>query len=68
MMLRSVCARTGIGDSRHLYNVDRFGNCASAGAPSVISERWNDFSPNDRVVVAVVGAGLTWGGALLEFL
>jgi 3-oxoacyl-[acyl-carrier-protein] synthase-3 len=68
MMLRSVCARTGIDDSRHLFNVDRFGNCASAGAPSVISERWSDFSPGHRAIVAVVGAGLTWGGALLEFL
>jgi|RhiMethySRZTD1v2_1073278.scaffolds.fasta_scaffold96620_4 3-oxoacyl-[acyl-carrier-protein] synthase-3 len=68
MMLRSVCARAGVADSRHLYNVDRFGNCGAAGAPSVISERWADFCPGDRAVVAVVGAGLTWAGTLLEFL
>jgi 3-oxoacyl-[acyl-carrier-protein] synthase-3 len=68
MMLQSACTRAGVPDSRHLYNVDRFGNCGAAGAPSVLSERWDAFGAGDRAVVAVVGAGLTWAGMVLEFL
>jgi 3-oxoacyl-[acyl-carrier-protein] synthase-3 len=66
-MLQSACVRAGVDPSRHLYNVDRRGNCGAAGAASVISERFAQFGPGDEVLVAVVGAGLTWAGFLLEF-
>jgi len=66
-MLQSVCARTGIDSARHLFNVDRHGNCGAAGCISVISERFAQFRPGDQIIAAVVGAGLTWGGCLIEF-
>ncbi len=66
-MLQSVCARAGVDPARHLFNVDRYGNCGAAGSASVISEYFPRFRPGDRVAVAVVGAGLTWGGFLIEF-
>jgi 3-oxoacyl-[acyl-carrier-protein] synthase-3 len=66
-MLQSVCARAGIDSARHLYNVDARGNCGCAGAAAVLSERFSAFRPGDDVLLAVVGAGLTWGGALLHF-
>jgi len=61
-MLRSVCKKLDIADDKHLYNVDKYGNCAAAGAPSVLSQNWQKFQPNDNLTVVVVGAGLTWGG------
>jgi 3-oxoacyl-[acyl-carrier-protein] synthase-3 len=67
MMLRSACARAGVEESLHLYNVDVRGNCGAAGAPSVLSERWEGFRPGDQALLAMVGAGLTWAGMLLEF-
>jgi 3-oxoacyl-[acyl-carrier-protein] synthase-3 len=66
-MLQAVCERLGIRHHKHLYNVDRFGNCGSAGAPSVLSENWNRFRDNDHLRLAVVGAGLTWGGVSMRF-
>lgn len=66
-MLQSVCARAGIDGSKHLYNVDQRGNCGAAGAPAVISERFESFQPGDEVLVATVGAGLTWAGFLMQF-
>ncbi len=66
-MLQSVCARAGVSPTAHLFNVDRYGNCGAAGAASVISERFEQFRPGDEVLVAVVGAGLTWGGFLIQF-
>lgn len=65
-MLQSVSHRIGIRDDRHLYNVDRYGNCGAAGAPSVLSQYWHSFKPGDEVVLVVVGSGLSWGGVLLQ--
>lgn len=65
-MLESVQRRCEIPSARHFYNVDRNGNCGAAGAPSVMSERWDDPALGDAVAMAVVGSGLTWAGALFE--
>lgn len=64
-LLREICSRAGIAEAMHLYNFDRFGSCASAGAPSVLSQEWGTLS-NTCVGIVVFGAGLSWGGALLS--
>jgi 3-oxoacyl-[acyl-carrier-protein] synthase III len=68
LMLQSVCARADIAPEKHLYNVDRFGNCGAAGAPSVLSQNWDRFTPGDNIILVVVGSGLTWGGMVLGTL
>lgn len=65
-MLSSVCKRLEIAEDKHLYNIDQFANQGAAGAPSVLSQNWDRFKPGEIVVIAVVGAGLTWGAALLK--
>lgn len=65
IMLESVCQRARVPSSKHLFNVDRFGNGGAAGAPSVLSQNWDDL-PDGTVLMAVVGSGLTWGGMLIE--
>jgi 3-oxoacyl-[acyl-carrier-protein] synthase-3 len=66
-MLRAVCERTGIEAERHLYNVDEFGNCGAAGSTSILSQHWDKFKDEEEIGLAIVGAGLTWGGALLRY-
>ncbi len=66
-MLQSVCTKLGISDDQHLYNVDQFGNQGAAGGPIVLSQNWDRFVSGDLVVMTLVGAGLTWGSALLRF-
>ncbi|MBN2438740.1 MAG: ketoacyl-ACP synthase III [Deltaproteobacteria bacterium] len=63
--LRTVCERAAIPERQHWYNVDGFGNTGCAGAPSVLSEHWEDLRPGDRVSICLVGAGLTWVHLLL---
>jgi 3-oxoacyl-[acyl-carrier-protein] synthase-3 len=63
--LRTVCERTGIPEAEHWFNVDRFGNTGCAGAPSVLSEHWEELRSGDRVAICLVGAGLTWVYLLL---
>jgi 3-oxoacyl-[acyl-carrier-protein] synthase-3 len=65
-MLATAIRRLGLPEEKHLYNVDRCGNQGAAGAPCVISENWDRFAPGNLILVAVVGAGLTWGAALLR--
>ena len=65
-MLESVCARAEIPADRHLFNVDEYGNCGAAGAPSVLSQHWSRFGAGDEIALVVVGSGLTWGGLLLR--
>ncbi|MCB9229519.1 MAG: ketoacyl-ACP synthase III [Deltaproteobacteria bacterium] len=66
-MLTSACQKLGIPDSRHLFNVDKRGNQGAAGAPAVLSSNWHRFRDGELLLVAVVGSGLTWGAALLEY-
>lgn len=66
LMLKSVVEKLKLDPYKHLFNVDQFGNCGSAGAPSILSQHWDEFQPGDVITVAVVGAGLTWGGVILQ--
>jgi 3-oxoacyl-[acyl-carrier-protein] synthase III len=66
-VLEWVCRRMNVPASRHLYNIDRFGNCGAAGASSVISQNWESFRRGDTAAICVVGSGVTWGGLYLRF-
>lgn len=66
-MLESVARRAKLGEGRHWYNIDRFGNQGAAGAPAVISQRWDDIASGEEIGVVVVGSGLSWASLLLAF-
>jgi len=65
-MLQAVQERAEVPGNRHFFNVDQRGNCGASGAPTVFSEHWDDASIGNAIAMTVVGAGLTWSGALLE--
>jgi 3-oxoacyl-[acyl-carrier-protein] synthase III len=66
-MLETVCRQCDVPPERHHANVEWYGNTAGAGAPSVLSMRWDDWTAMDDVAVVGVGAGLTWSNYLLRF-
>jgi len=66
-MLDAVCRQCGVPEAHHHSNVEWYGNTAGAGAASVLSMRWDDWTANDDVAVVGVGAGLTWASYLLRF-
>jgi 3-oxoacyl-[acyl-carrier-protein] synthase-3 len=67
-MLRQIADAVGIPDENNWKNVEYCGNQAAAGAVACLSEKWDELKPETRVLIAVLGAGLTWGTALLEVL
>jgi len=66
-MLQSACHRANIAENEHLSCVAEFGNCGAAGAPSVLSMNWDMLRHGSTVVLAVVGAGLSWGRVQIQF-
>lgn len=65
-MLDSICRMAGITSENHFFNVDQFGNCGAAGAPSVLAQNLHRLQDGDLLALAVVGGGLSWGGLLIE--
>lgn len=65
-MLKTVCERTGVSPEDCWYNVDQFGNVGCCGAPSVLSEHWDELKPGDSVALSIVGAGLSWAHIMLK--
>jgi len=66
-MLQSVCRQCAIPDDRHHCSVVDFGNTGAAGAPGVVSMRWDDWKDGDDVALVGVGSGLTWAGHIYRF-
>ena len=66
-MLDAVCQRCEISEERHHTSVVKFGNTGAAGAPGVISMRWDEWQPGDDIALVGVGSGLTWSGHLYRF-
>jgi 3-oxoacyl-[acyl-carrier-protein] synthase-3 len=65
-VLQTVCARADITEVNHWHNVEHYGNAGCAGAPSVLSQPWDDLYPENYVAIALVGSGLTWTHMMLE--
>ena len=66
-MLESVCQHCNIEAENHYRNVVEFGNTGAAGAPSVVSMYWDEWTDSDDVAVIGVGSGLSWSSYVLRF-
>lgn len=65
-MLRQITENREIPESNHWHNAEEYGNQASAGAPIVLGMNWNKLEKGQKVVIAVLGAGLSWGSVVFE--
>jgi 3-oxoacyl-[acyl-carrier-protein] synthase-3 len=65
-MLEQITNNREIPASNHWHNVTHLGNQAGAGAPAALSMHWDEIVPGQHIVVAVVGAGLSWGSIVLR--
>jgi len=65
-MLKTVCERCGISEEDHWHNIVDYGNAGCSGAPSVLSEHWDDLRGGDHIALVLVGGGLTWVRTMLR--
>ena len=61
--------KLGIPEERTVVNVDRFGNTSSGSIPLALSDAESDgrLKEGEMVLMTGMGAGLTWGSALIEW-
>lgn len=65
-MLQQIVTNRKIPEKNHWHNVTFRGNQAAAGAPATLAEHWDELQMGQKVLVAVVGAGLSWGSVLFH--
>lgn len=65
-MLEQITNNREIPAENHWHNVTYLGNQAGAGAPASLSMHWDKLVPGQHIVVAVVGAGLSWGSIVMR--
>jgi 3-oxoacyl-[acyl-carrier-protein] synthase III len=66
VMMESIIGHLHLPMDRHIMNVREQGNIAAAGMPSAVAQRLDSLKKGDQIVYAVLGAGLAWGGGLME--
>jgi 3-oxoacyl-[acyl-carrier-protein] synthase III len=61
--------KLGIAEDRIVVNVDRYGNTSSGSIPLALAdaEAEGRLEPGATVLMTGMGAGLTWGSALMEW-
>jgi len=61
--------KLGIPEERTVVNVDRFGNTSSGSIPLALGDAEHDgrLKAGEMVLMTGMGAGLTWGSALIEW-
>jgi 3-oxoacyl-[acyl-carrier-protein] synthase-3 len=67
-IIDQVMARVEIGPERVLMNIERVGNTSSASIPILLDEnlRANTIRPGDTVLMCALGAGISWGSAIVR--
>lgn len=68
-IIQSAAKRLKVPEERFYQNMERYGNTSAASIPIALDEmaRLGLLKPGQKVVLVGFGAGLTWGGALLEW-
>jgi 3-oxoacyl-[acyl-carrier-protein] synthase-3 len=61
--------KLGVPEEKVVVNVDRYGNTSSGSIPLALADAADDgrLKPGKLVLMTGMGAGLTWGSALIEW-
>ena len=68
-IIRAVTERLKYPMEKVLMNIHKYGNTSAASIPIGINEAWRDgrIQPGETSVLGAVGAGLTWGSAVIKW-
>jgi len=67
-MLEQIRKNRKVPHQNHFTNVKVRGNQAAAGSACALAENWDKLNTKDNLVIAVLGAGLSWSANLFEVL
>lgn len=68
-IIDAVLERLAIPRERAWLNIDRYGNTSSASLPITLDEanRAGKLQPGDTIAMMAIGAGMSWGSALVRW-
>ena len=68
-IIEHAARKLGFPDEKVVVNVDRYGNTSSGSIPLALADAAADgrLKPGRLVLMTGMGAGLTWGSALIEW-
>lgn len=68
-ILQGVAERCGLPLDKFYLNIHKYGNTSSASIPIALDEaaREGKVKPGDLLLMAALGAGLSWGSAMVRF-
>ncbi|MEO8904674.1 MAG: 3-oxoacyl-[acyl-carrier-protein] synthase III C-terminal domain-containing protein, partial [Polyangiaceae bacterium] len=67
-IISQIAERLDISLDRFVINIERYGNTSSASIPLALDEAIRDgrIQPGDTVLMCALGAGVSWGSALVR--
>ncbi|MGJ0504509.1 MAG: 3-oxoacyl-[acyl-carrier-protein] synthase III C-terminal domain-containing protein, partial [Methylocystis sp.] len=67
--IESAMQHVGVPLEKCWINIDRYGNTSSASMPITLDEanRAGKLKKGDVIAMMAIGAGMTWGGAVLRW-
>jgi 3-oxoacyl-[acyl-carrier-protein] synthase-3 len=68
-IIDAVVKRLDVSPEKVFLNIHKYGNTSAASIPIAIDEakRAGRIQPGCRMLIMVVGAGLTWGAAVIRW-
>ncbi|WP_405411837.1 beta-ketoacyl-ACP synthase III [Maribacter sp. Asnod1-A12] len=66
-IIDATAKRMGVGDSKVLMNIQRYGNTTSATLPLLLFDYEKQLKKGDNLVFAAFGGGFTWGSIYLKW-
>ena len=68
-IINAVGQRLGLSNDRVHVTLQKYGNTSSASIPMALNDarKVGRLSPTDKLLMITFGAGLTWGGSLVEW-
>ncbi|WP_405400298.1 beta-ketoacyl-ACP synthase III [Maribacter sp. Asnod2-G09] len=66
-IIDATAKRMGVGESKVLMNIQRYGNTTSATLPLLLFDYEKQLKKGDNLVFAAFGGGFTWGSIYLKW-
>lgn len=68
-IIQTLCDMSGISQDKAFINIHKYGNTSAATVPIALCEALEEgkVKPNDNLLLAAFGAGLTWGAGHIRW-
>ena len=66
-IMDAIAKRLNLDSAKVVETVSKHANTSAASIPLALAHSWNNFKPNDLIVLTALGGGFTWGSVLVRW-